>query len=251
MNDPNSYAIYHELISTTNPTLWSRLESQHGQAQIKIIQARPTTTLTQMPRDSSSLKSARRIGGRIARFIFAAPSDPDLKTFSKRKVMDWDTTSMPLPWMDPMAMVGLSSPINIDGGESWTFGSLKNKDKDKSKVKGKAKPEPGGESVTGYEFLASSDQAAKSKAMVTGTFSKSKTRWTGTTAVPTPLDRPTKPTRQLPSFNPAYNAYRRSISSAVGTDAATEEILWPEGDSKGNWTIPKRAVMRGGDEFGV
>jgi hypothetical protein len=251
LNDPNGYAIYHDLLSTTNPTLWSRLESQHGQAQIQIIQARPTTDRPKSR--ESSLKSARRVGGKIARFILAAPSDPDLKTFSSRRHVDWNTTSMPLPWMDPMAMVGLSSPIDIDGEESWTFRSLQKKAP--SRDKGKAKSEPGGETTTGYEFLAAGPAIAVQVAKRAAATGKNiKTHWTGTTAAPQPLDRPTKPTRQLPSFNPAYNAYKRhsTTESIANTDNATEVSLWPEGDSEGNWTIPKRVTMRGGDgKWGV
>lgn len=252
LNNPNGYTIYHDMLHTTNPPLWSRLEEQHRQAQILQLQS-STTAIIQKPSRDSSLKSARRVGGKIARFILAAPSDPNLKTYSTRRQINWDTSSMPLAWMDPMAAVALSSPTNDDSGSgsTWTSSSMEKKEKEKIKGKGKAQSEPG-VVVARHDFAP----PASTSAMVTNTTSpNTKSRWTRKTAIPPPipLDRPTKPTRQLPSFNPAYNAYKRhSVTSSVAaTDTGTEVSLWPEGDSEGNWTIPRRPVMRGGDGGGA
>ncbi|KAL5120531.1 hypothetical protein ACEQ8H_001549 [Pleosporales sp. CAS-2024a] len=72
MSTSGGYAMYHDMLHTTQPILWQRLQDQHRLAQT--MQQKPACT---RPCRSSSRKSAaRKAGGKIARFFLAhAPSD--------------------------------------------------------------------------------------------------------------------------------------------------------------------------------
>jgi hypothetical protein len=214
MSTPDGYAIYHDMLHTTQPALWQRLEEQH-----RLAQTMQNPVPVQRSRESS-LKSARRVGGKIARFILAVTSDPDLKTYStKRDSMGldgfWSNQAMAMPWMDPMTAAAYTIPMTEPQAIKRT---------DKGKGKAMAKPESDHERIARQDFAPVGATAVNSNSRFTGTTAvNSNARFTGSTL-----------TRRLPSFNPAFNAFHRYPIEPAATEI-TDQSSWPEGDSQGNW----------------
>ncbi|KAH5474661.1 hypothetical protein HBI31_190500 [Parastagonospora nodorum] len=168
MDTSDGYAVYQDMLHTTDPALWQRLEDQYQLAHPmqNPIQAR-----------ESNSKTARRVGGKISRFLLAAPSDPDLKTHStKRKPTFWNTPSIPTHL--------LSAQTDIKG-------------------KGRADTNPNTIPIT-------SSTLQNSTSKYTGT-----TAVTPTPSTSSKTSTPKSKTRTLPSFNPAFNAYVRHSPSLV------------------------------------
>lgn len=211
MNTSDGYAVYQDMLHTTDPALWQRLEDQY-----RLIHA------IQHPIPASyksDLKSARRVGGKIGRFLLAAPSDPDLKTHStKRKPPSfWNTPSIPTHLLTP-----------------------------KTGRKGKGRADPPSEGIARQDIAAITSSTSKHA----GTTAITPTPSTTSSKTSTPKPK----TRTLASFNPAFNVYARPPVSVV---AETDHSLWPEGDSRGNWRdvrAPKPKLgptMRGGGGAGM
>jgi hypothetical protein len=217
------------MLNTTNPELWQKLVEQHLMAQ---------TMQTPIPKSrQSSLTQARTVAGKITRFLLAAPSDPELKTYSTRRPLEavLPADSIPLAWMDPMAAATFTGARN---NEAWRT----RRKKDKSKGKAPATSE----GISTHDFAPSG--AAQSR--LTGTTAvNSNTHWTGTTVVPPA--RPTGPTQHPHWPNnviPVSDVRRRH---SPGTNVASEVSMWPEGDSQGNWHVarrPREPKIRGGGE---
>ena len=169
MKTSDGYAVYQDMLQTTDPALWQRLEDQHRLAHA-IQDPIPASY-------KSDLKAARRIGGKIGRFLLAAPSDPDLKTHStKRKPPSfWNTPSIPTHLLTP------------ETG---------------SKGKGRVDPAPS-IPITASTLLNSTTYAGTTAETLTPSTSSSKT------STPKPRNR------TLASFNPAFNVYARPAPSLV------------------------------------
>jgi hypothetical protein len=201
METTDGYAIYQDMLKPTKPGLWQKLDEQHRRQ-----------SATEKPRDSS-LDQARQVAGKIARFVLAAPSDPDLKTYSTRRPSNAQNpavhTSISLSrmdWMDPMSAAASTSITNND---AWRTQRKK-------------------------------DKVVQQHAVPTNQASPS--RLTGTTAAP-----------GIPPWWTAANVNERPDapvrSNSRGTTTASEESMWPEGDSLGNGRDVRRPVepqLRGG-----
>jgi hypothetical protein len=234
------------MLAPTNPSLWQTLSEKHNAAQ------NPDKSR------GSSFDQARQVAGKIARFMLAAPSDPDLKTHSTRRPSNgsFGSASSALAlagWMDPMNVAAAGGVIN---NEAW-----RTRRKKKSEEK----------HVYAHERIETHDFATPGPAQLTGTpaaappstsSANHSSRLTGTTTVPShtnttyytkpnpPPERPVRHnTRPLPE-RPARHDFhpppeRRATHTASTT--ASQISMWPEGDSQGNWHDVTRPVLRGGD----
>lgn len=78
MHTLDGYMIYHDLLQPTKPDLWQQLDAYHQQ-QLYAAQI----AANKPPK--SSWDQGVHVAGKIARFLLAAPSDPELKTYSNRR----------------------------------------------------------------------------------------------------------------------------------------------------------------------
>ncbi|KAH7389578.1 hypothetical protein DE146DRAFT_170129 [Phaeosphaeria sp. MPI-PUGE-AT-0046c] len=197
---------------------------------------------------SSSLDQARHVAGKIARFVLAVPSDPELKTHSMRRGNGSDIGSgidLPIPWMDPLAMAGLTEMAGSEAGGDEEWRKRRKKGKGKEKATSPTTPP-----VTDSYDVAIPSGPTHSR-ITTSTAVDSNGHLTGPTAT-------TPPSRLLQSIQQAYPPIKtfpgpRDLTipsaSGVATTEASQQSLWPEGDSQGNWWVPKGSKglrLRGG-----
>jgi hypothetical protein len=218
IKDPDAYAIYYDLLHTTQPELWQRLEERHQLG--KRVLATGQTSRT------PSFDQARHVAGKFARSILATPSDPDLKTYSTRKETRTEriraAPSIPQTWMDPMAAARFTG---VQDDEAWRTRPKKAKKKTE-KEKGK----------TMMHFLGSLPNlhdTSRSSAL-TGT-----TVVNSTTRKAAPVEHRYSATSVSSSDKAASR--RHSLATAVSA-----ESMWPKGDSQGNWWDVKVPGLRGG-----
>ncbi|KAF1921942.1 hypothetical protein BDU57DRAFT_511019 [Ampelomyces quisqualis] len=221
---PDGYAIYHDLLNTTNPVLWQKLVEQLHNAQ---------TPQSPTPKSrESSFDQARHAVGKMARFVLATPSDPELKTFSTRMKSPEAVTAhgMFLSLMDPKTAGMLTS-----GAETESRSAMREKERTiaKANIKGKGKApavEPKGVDMNNI-----------------GTASQS--RLTGTTALNNGRSTTAPGTNRQSYASNTVPEPARPHSHGVGTTAVSAETMWPEGDSQGGWRDVSRPVgsrLRGG-----
>jgi hypothetical protein len=232
------------MLRTTEPELWHRLDEQHQMSKAAQMPI-------QKPRESS-FDQARHAAGKLARLLLASPSDPDLKTHSSRKPAYGKsariTTSVPHTWMDPMAAAAFTGSQD---NEAWR--TRKKRDKGKSGANGPTAKE---EVDTRYFAHSGALSSGAGISGLTGTTAvKSDGHWTGPTAVPS--------SRVAQSTEQPHNQHSNDLESLLyaGSDSAlhqpnhatttvSDESMWPQGDSQGNWHVPKRAArpgLRGGE----
>jgi hypothetical protein len=207
IKDPDAYAIYYDLLHTTRPELWERLEEQHQLGKGILPTDRSSRT--------SSRDQARHVAGRFARFILAAPSDPDLKTHSTRKQTHDQSTravpSTPQTWMNPMAAAYF---IGVQDDETWRT-RPKREEKKKDKEYGKTK-------IHLFGSTPNQHNMSKSSALIGTTAANSMVR----TAAPAEH----RHSAMSVPFSNVTASPRHSLATA-----ASAESMWPEGDSQGNW----------------
>jgi hypothetical protein len=232
LNTPDGFAIYQDILKPTNPDLWQKLADQHRMSQ-------PTQSPTDKLRGSSK-DQARHVAGKLARLMLATPSDPDLKTHSSRRPSTAQhaqaNTSMPLAfmdWMDPMSAAASTGTTNND---AWRTQRKNNKSKEKETEK---------QTVMRHEAIDTQDfsPCPPGRSRLTGTTITTNNndnindKWY-ISAEPVPrtdTERPDAPVR--------HNSH--------ATTTASDQSMWPEGDSLGNWQDVKRPVdprLRGGAE---
>jgi hypothetical protein len=231
MKTINGYHIYHDLLHTTRPAGWQRLLEQYRAATT--VQKPPSTP--DKPRsESSSFDRARHATGKLARFLLAAPSDAELKTFSKHSkhhVNPREFGTIPPVWLNPMVVSAMAgAPQTVPARSPRP-----------SKDKGKGREVlPGPISSQGIDErdFAPSTTFAPSR-MPESTAAGSNGRWTGTTAVPS--------TRVVRAAEHVMRDERsKRPAQTVPASVVSEESLWPESDSQGNWFDAKKARLRGG-----
>jgi hypothetical protein len=229
LNTTDGFAIYQDMLKSTNSDLWQKLADQHHMAQTM-------HSPTNKPR-GSSIDQARQVAGKIARLMLAAPSDPDLKTYSTRRPSDAQpNTSMPLAfmdWMDPMSAAASSGTTNND---AWRVQRKNNKPKEAEKhvvMRHEAI-----DTIDTIDFAPHSSVPSR----LTGTAATANDRnaqwYTGHHTAPAPAP-------QVHAERPGPPIRRNSHA----TTTASDQSMWPEGDSLGNWQDVKRPVdphLRGG-----
>ena len=239
MKDVNGYAIYHDLLHTTRPASWQRLLAEH---------TRPTNPLAALdkPRksssssfDRSSYERVRHATGRLARLLLATPSDPELKTYSKRAPPDINPrqfAAAAMPWLNPMAM---SAYAGATSDQTWTSSNKKDKGKQRE-----VRP-IAAEGIGEHDFAPSvvAPTTTAPSRLPASTVANSNTRWTGTTAVPS-----TQAVRAAEHDMRKYEAGNNLLQPPANIQASvvSEESAWPESDSQGNWFDAKKARLRGG-----
>jgi hypothetical protein len=231
------------MLAPTNPSLWQTLSDKHRSAQ------NPDKSR------NSSFDQARQVAGKIARFMLAAPSDPDLKTHSTRRPSDgsFGSASSALAlagWMDPMNVAAAGGVIN---NEAWRTRRKKKKSEEKHVY---------AHEKHAHERIETHDFAAPGPAQLTGTpaaappsnsSANHSSRLTGTTAVPSHTNttyytkpNPPRPPPERPPRHDFHPPLERRASHTTST-TASHISMWPEGDSQGNWHDVTRPVLRGGD----
>jgi hypothetical protein len=252
------------MLKQTDPSLWQRLSKKHH-----------ATHSSDQPR-GSSLDQARQVAGRIARFMLAAPSDPDLKTHSTRRPSNASHVSG-----NTLMMVGLMDPINVAaaGGvinnEAWR---TRRRTQEKEKHAHEHERSATSDSIT-HPPAAPSRLSGTTPATPHSNSDNNNyygtSRIAGTTVVPKntnynystkphpPPERPVRhdsyPSLEIPLRRDSHLApelpVRRDSHYALErpgtvrrttTTTASEVSMWPEGDSQGNWYDVVMPRLRGG-----
>ncbi|KAF2035570.1 hypothetical protein EK21DRAFT_107091 [Setomelanomma holmii] len=221
MNSPEGYAIYHDLLSTIKPSLWRKLNAQHHNVQNHSNTPSPSVSISIKSRESS-LDQARHVAGKIARFVLAAPSDPDLKTYSSRQAVLFSPMGVPI-------MAGGKGT----GAQVWGVKEKDKKDKGKEKLVGLVV----GDGVGRQDVVAGagpvglvSPAAVHGDERHIGASNPSQTQ----TFLVTDRD----PQSHAPS----------TVSDGASL-VQTDVSIWPVNDTEGNWYDARRignVIMRGG-----
>ncbi|KAH8730232.1 hypothetical protein GQ44DRAFT_823566 [Phaeosphaeriaceae sp. PMI808] len=239
MKTAEGFAIYHDMLHTTQPKMWQRLAHQHRFAAI-------TPVPTQRPR-RSSIDQARRLGGKLARLILAAPSDSEVKTYSSRK----PPNSKPIRVAVGFPPVFISPVATSAFTETSRSGLWRTRSK---KAKGKgvvvANRPKSADGVYVQDFAAPSNTGISG--FTTSKYAKKNKQWTGTTLVSSSL-RETQSSEQGADISnpmPCLSPTEPQKSSDIQEDSEGDSSVWPGSDSQGNWTAGRTGRypgIRGGD----
>lgn len=199
----------------------------------------------------SSLTQSISAAGKIARFLFAAPADPDLKTFSNKRPMAVGLGAVGGVVTGATEFGNPSDQMSRKERRKEQLGQLgggkKKKDKDKDKDKNRAsstEPIRNGSYTVPQVFASSPAVSQAGPARSQAISAVPSTRYTGTTAVPSmyPPLSPTAPSFLARPYSPfASEVGSRSDAATTATDVTS----WPEADSQGNWATGRRPVARG------